>query len=131
MALATASDVFAAGFDLHGVHAWNARTSFSPFSPLSVSEREQVIETARKSSPIGNVDTWKSPVLFVHGDDDRNVHFNQGVALMVALRNKGVDVEYLVIPHEIHSFLLHSSWVRAFEAAADFFDRKLKNRVQP
>jgi dipeptidyl aminopeptidase/acylaminoacyl peptidase len=131
MALATASDVFAAGFDLHGVHAWNARTNFSAFSPLSVAEREQIVETARKSSPIGNVETWKSPVLFVHGDDDRNVHFNQGVALMVALRDRGVDVEYLVIPHEIHSFLLHSSWVSAFETAADFFERKLKNRAQP
>lgn len=129
MGLAHASDVFAAGFDLHGVHAWNARVNFSPFSSLSAAEREQVVQTARKSSPIGNVDTWMSPVLFVHGDDDRNVHFNQGVALIVALRKRGVDIEHLVIPNEIHSFLLHSSWVRAFEAAVDFLDRKLKNRI--
>lgn len=128
MALATASDVFAAGFDLHGVHAWNARIGFSPFSALRSAERDAIVATARKSSPIGNVETWKSPVLFVHGDDDRNVHFNQGVALMAALRRQGVDIEYLVIPNEIHSFLLHSSWVRAFETASDFFDRKLKNR---
>lgn len=126
MALATASDVFAAGFDLHGVHAWNARTGFSPFSALNSTQRDSIVELARRSSPIGNVDTWKSPVLFVHGDDDRNVHFNQGVALMAALRKRDVDIEYLVIPNEIHSFLLHSSWVRAFEAAADFFERRLK-----
>ena len=125
MALARASDVFAAGFDLHGVHAWNARVNFSPFSTLSMAQREAVVETARRSSPVGNVDTWKSPVLFVHGDDDRNVHFNQGVALMAALRTRGVEIEHLVIPHEIHSFLLHSSWVRAFEAAGEFFDRRL------
>jgi len=129
MGLARASDIFAAGFDLHGVHAWNARVNFSPFSPLSMAERDQIVELARKSSPIGNVETWKSPVLFVHGDDDRNVHFNQGVALMVALRKRGVDIEHLVIPNEIHSFLKHDSWVRAFDAAADFFDRKLKRRV--
>jgi dipeptidyl aminopeptidase/acylaminoacyl peptidase len=130
MALATASNVFAAGFDLHGVHAWNARVGFSTFSPLSLTERDSIVETARKSSPVGNVDTWKSPVLFVHGDDDRNVHFNQGVALMAALRTRGVEAEYLVIPHEIHSFLLHSSWVRAFEAAAEFFDRRLKTAIK-
>ena len=131
MALATASDVFAAGFDLHGVHAWNARAGFSPFSPLTSDQRDSVVALARKSSPVGNVGTWRSPVLFVHGDDDRNVHFNQGVALMAALRSRDVEVEYLVIPHEIHSFLLHSSWVRAFEAAAEFFDRRLKHKSAP
>lgn len=126
MGLARASDIFAAGFDLHGVHSWDARTNLSPFSPLTTAERAQIVEVARKSSPIGNVETWKSPVLFVHGDDDRNVHFNQGVALMAALRTRGVEIEHLVIPNEIHSFLKHESWVRAFETAADFFARRLK-----
>lgn len=126
MGLARASDIFAAGFDLHGVHSWDARTNFSPFSPLTPAERAEVVALARKSSPIGNVDTWKSPVLFVHGDDDRNVHFNQGVALMAELRQRKVEIEYLVIPNEIHSFLKHESWVRAFEAAADFFGRRLR-----
>lgn len=129
MGLARASDLFAAGFDLHGVHSWDARVNFSPFSGLTSAERDEYAQTARKSSPIGNVETWKSPVLFVQGDDDRNVLFNQGVALMVALRKRGVDIEQLVIPNEIHSFLRHESWAQAFEAAADFFDRRLKNRA--
>jgi len=128
MGLARASDLFAAGFDLHGVHSFDARLQFSPFSPLSAEEREQVRQVARQSSPIGNVNTWRSPVLFVHGDDDRNAQFSQTVALVSELRKRGVYVEELVFPNEIHSFLLHSSWLRAFQAAADFFDRKLKNR---
>ena len=103
------------------------RVQVSPFSPLNAEERERVRVVARQSSPIGNVDTWKSPVLFVHGDDDRNVTFNQTVAVVSMLRKRGVGVEELVLPNEIHSFLLHSSWRRAFETAADFFDRKLKN----
>jgi len=127
MGLARASDLFAAGFDLHGVESWDMRVSFSPFSSLTAEERERVRVIARQSSPIGNVDTWKSPVLFVHGDDDRNVTFNQTVAVASMLRKRGVDVEELVIPNEIHSFLLHASWLRAFEAGADFFDRRLKN----
>ena len=129
MGLARASDIFAAGFDLHGVHSWDARVQFSPFSQLTASEREQVREVARQSSPLGNVDTWRSPALFVSGDDDRNVQFNQMVALVAALRKRGVEVEELVFPNEVHSFLLHSSWLRAFRAAADFFDRKLKHRT--
>ena len=122
MGLARASDLFAAGVDLHGVHSWDARIDWSPWSRMEVDEAREI---ARNASPIGNVDTWTSPVLFVHGDDDRNVDFDQTVALAAELRRRGVPVEELVIPNEVHSFLLHSSWVRAFEAAADFFERHL------
>jgi len=37
-----------------------------------------------------------------------------------------VDVEQLIFPDEIHSFLAWSHWLQAYKAAADFFDRKLK-----
>jgi dipeptidyl aminopeptidase/acylaminoacyl peptidase len=36
-----------------------------------------------------------------------------------------VDFEQLIIPDEIHGFLWHTSWLRAYHAAADFFHRKL------
>jgi dipeptidyl aminopeptidase/acylaminoacyl peptidase len=32
-----------------------------------------------------------------------------------------------VFPDEVHSFLLHSRWLDAFRAAADFLDRRLDN----
>jgi len=31
-----------------------------------------------------------------------------------------------VFPDEVHTFLLHLSWLEAYRAAADFFDRKLR-----
>ena len=34
--------------------------------------------------------------------------------------------EQLIFPDEVHGFLLHKNWVAAFEAALDFFERKLK-----
>ena len=39
-----------------------------------------------KSSAIGAIDGWKSPVLLVHGDDDRNVAFQQTTGLVQLLR---------------------------------------------
>ena len=39
-----------------------------------------------ESSAIGAIDGWKSPVLLVHGDDDRNVNFAQTVGLVQLLR---------------------------------------------
>lgn len=70
-----------------------------------------------------------SAVLLIHGDDDRNLLFPQSVMLYAELRRHGIDVEHLVFPDDEHPFLLHSNWLRAWEAAADFFDRKLKKRA--
>jgi dipeptidyl aminopeptidase/acylaminoacyl peptidase len=33
-----------------------------------------------------------------------------------------------VFPDEVHDFLQHANWVRAYRASLDFFDRKLKTR---
>jgi dipeptidyl aminopeptidase/acylaminoacyl peptidase len=64
-------------------------------------------------------------VLLIHGDDDRNVDFSQTVDLVAALRRQGVYFEQLILPDEIHGFLRHASWLRAYAASADFLKRKL------
>ena len=71
-------------------------------------------------------ETWRSPVLLIHGDDDRNVPFGQSVDLAQALRQKGVEFEELIFPDEIHDFLIHAHWIAAYRAAEDFLERKLK-----
>jgi dipeptidyl aminopeptidase/acylaminoacyl peptidase len=124
LGLARASNLFAAGVDLHGVHNWNVgiRTFIPDYAPTPEEER-----LAFESSPVAWLDTWRSPVLLIHGDDDRNVSFSETVDLAEELRKRKVDVEILVLQDEIHSFLLHSSWLAAYHAAADFLDRKLRN----
>ena len=125
MGLAKASDLFAAGVDLHGVHDWNiVIRNFVP--TYDAGKNAEAAELAFESSPLAYMDTWKSPVLLIHGDDDRNVPFSESVNLAEALRRQGVEFEQLIFPDEVHGFLLHASWIRAYKAAADFFDRKLK-----
>ena len=46
---------------------------------------------AYKSSPVASVATWRSPVLFIHGDDDRNVPFQQTTELVEKLRAQKVE----------------------------------------
>jgi dipeptidyl aminopeptidase/acylaminoacyl peptidase len=125
MGLSRASDLFAAGVDIHGVHDWNVGiATFRPeYDPLEDPDRTR---TAFDASPMSTVDGWRSPVLVVHGDDDRNVRFQETVALVEELRKRDVHVEQLVFPDEVHSFLLHANWLSAYRAAADFFDRMLK-----
>ncbi|HYU35533.1 MAG TPA: prolyl oligopeptidase family serine peptidase, partial [Thermoanaerobaculia bacterium] len=124
MGLARASFLFKAGVDLHGVHDWNEgiRTFIPDYNPLEHPEQARL---AFESSPLAWVDGWRSPVLVIHGDDDRNVDFTQTVRLVEALRQRKVEVEQLILPDEVHGFLAWSSWIAAYRATADFFDRKL------
>ena len=136
MALARSSDLFAAGVDFHGVHDWSVRIGAggrpwehtvlpTPPTPAARAAREEAVETAYNSSPIASVRSWRSPVLFIHGDDDRNVDFSETVNLIAALRRQNVYLEQLVIPDEIHEFLRHATWLKVYPAEADFFRRKM------
>jgi dipeptidyl aminopeptidase/acylaminoacyl peptidase len=127
MGLSRASDLFAAGVDVHGVHDWNVGIqTFRPdFTPLDDPEAGRL---AFEYSPMANVDGWRSPVLLIHGDDDRNVRFLETVNLVEQLRIRGVHTELLIFPDEVHSFLLHRNWVQSYEATADFFGRMLGGR---
>ncbi len=121
LALARNSDLFAAGVDLHGVHDWSA------FRSSSLLPRDSdATKLARDSSPVASVRTWRSPVLLIHGDDDRNVQFAQTVELAARLRQQGVAFEQLIYPDEVHDFLRHERWVESYRAAAAFFDKHLK-----
>jgi dipeptidyl aminopeptidase/acylaminoacyl peptidase len=111
--------------DLHGVHDWRTETKLF-LSSDGFDVQQAALRLALDSSPLGHVQGWRSPVLLIHGDDDRNVEFRQTVELAEALRKQGVEFEQLVFPDEVHGFLTHSRWLEAFRAAADFLDRKLK-----
>jgi dipeptidyl aminopeptidase/acylaminoacyl peptidase len=134
MGLARNSDIFKAGVDFHGVHDW------AVFLPEWAAEVDAIrdIETAPdvkearelafKSSPVASLANWRSPVLLVHGDDDRNVPFQQTTDLIERLRAQKVDVSELVMPDEIHDFLRWSSWLRVYTATAEYFDRRLAQK---
>ena len=110
-ALARNSDVFAAGVDMAGVHLRG-----SSIDPEVLSYR---------SSAISAVEGWTSPVLLMHGDDDRNVPFSQTVGLVQALRAQGVPHELIVFPDDVHDSLLYERWLIAFGATEEFFERAM------
>ena len=126
MGLARNSDIFKAGVDFHGVHDW---ATFLPmWVPENVDEAPDVKEArdlAFKSSAVASATSWRSPVLFIHGDDDRNVPFQQTTDLVEKLRAQNVAFEELVIPDEIHDLLRWNDWVRVYRATVEFFDRRL------
>jgi len=128
LALARNSDIFAAGVDFHGVHDWSALLPGRADNASSAPDYQQAVKLAFDSSPIAGVDGWKSPVLLIHGDDDRNVPFQQTTDLAQRLKKQQAPFEEIIFPDEIHDFLLWKTWVRGYEATADFFNRKLQPR---
>jgi len=125
LGLARASDLFACGVDFHGVHDWNLEMHhFQPsYDPES---RPDAARVAWASSPLASVSTWRSPVLLIQGDDDRNVPFTEMIHMVEALRKQGVDFQQLVFPDEIHDFLMHRTWLVGYHAASDYLDQHLK-----
>ncbi len=124
LGLARNSDLFAAGFDLHGVHEYAEEVGMTTAWGVS----DSAVALARRSSPVGDIERWRSPVLLVQGDDDRNVEFQQTTDLARRLELRGVEFEELVLPDEVHSFLRHESWLRVYEAGARYFLTKLRGR---
>jgi len=113
-ALARNSDIFVAGADLAGVHLYG-----------------NVIDTANlafTSSAVGAIDSWKSPVFLVHGDDDRNVDFAQTVGLVQLLRARDIYHELIVVPDDLHESMLHANWIDTFDRMGVFLKRFVWNK---
>lgn len=117
LALGCASGLYAAGVNCAGIANWRAAFAGAP---------ADVQDRATASSPIGALDTWTAPVLFIHADDDRVVPFSQTVELVRALEQRAkAGVECIVLPDEQHDFLRRSSWSQLFDATTDFFYRTI------
>jgi dipeptidyl-peptidase 4 len=116
-ALARNSDIFAAGVDYAGVHLYG-----SSLDPTT---------TSYSSSAISQIDRWKSPVLIIQGDDDRNVAFAQTVGLVSLLRQRDVYHELVVFPDDVHDSLLHSRWLYLLGRMDTFLQKFLGEPVAP
>ena len=128
LALARNSDLFAAGVDIHGVHDWTterARGLMNRDRYEQAPDLDRALAIAWESSPVSAVATWRSPVLVIHGDDDRNVRFAQSSDLVRRLDRLAVPHETFVIPEDTHHFLRHANQLAVDSAVAAFFERHL------
>jgi dipeptidyl aminopeptidase/acylaminoacyl peptidase len=120
LALASAPQFFAAGADYAGISNWLKMPGvYTPYD-------EAANRIAFESSPMAHIASWRAPVLLMHSDADPAVPFEQTTDLATALRNKGIKVDYLMLPNEVHFLLRHESWNVIFSATRDYFDRQME-----
>jgi dipeptidyl aminopeptidase/acylaminoacyl peptidase len=132
LALGRDSDLFAAGVDIHGVHDRTldrTRNLVTPDRYERAPDAERAREIAWQSSPVSAVATWRSPVLIIHADDDRNVRFSQSTDLVRRLAAAQVPYETLVLVDDTHHFLRHANVLLVDRATAEFLERKLMGRA--
>lgn len=129
MALSRNSDIFAVGVDIHGVHDWIGKGEYGlPLRPEhnSPPDLEEGLKIAWASSPASDISKWKSPVLFIHGDDDRNVNIEQTIDIVERLKKTDVHQEQVLLVDETHSIQRYANELRMNAATAEFLERYLK-----
>ena len=124
LALGKDSGLFAAGVDIHGVHELSSRLQM-PEGYEKAPDFEKALRTAWYSSPLAYLDTWTSPVLFIHGDDDRNVQVSHTTDLIRRFEEREMPYEYLMIPDDSHHWMKYSNLVRVNKATVEFLKKHL------
>ncbi|MDR6781831.1 dipeptidyl aminopeptidase/acylaminoacyl peptidase [Pedobacter africanus] len=126
LALGRDSKLFAAGVDIHGVN--NRFSNYASEGKEPAPDALLAAKAAIASSPVTYLDTWTSPTLIIHADDDRNVSFSQSVDLARRFEDKKFEFELLAIPDDTHHWMKHSNAVKVSKATADFLKRKLLDK---
>ena len=82
-------------------------------------------------SPISGVETMDTPVLYLHGEDDPTVNWEQGLEWYNALRFLGKPIIWLSYPDEGHGLAKLENRIDFQHRLRDFFDHHLKGEPAP
>jgi dipeptidyl aminopeptidase/acylaminoacyl peptidase len=133
-------DVYRAAVDIVGPS--NLKTLLEAIPPYwEADRRELYARMADPDTPEGN--TWfaehspvtragdiKTPLLVVQGANDPRVNRREAEQIVVALRDRGLPVEYILAPDEGHGFRRPVNNMAMYMAAERFIAKYLDGRYQ-
>jgi dipeptidyl aminopeptidase/acylaminoacyl peptidase len=133
----TRTDRFKAGVMIAGVSDWGLMTMSSDMPtfeaklsggppwdgprPLRADER----------SPVRYARRVRTPLLILHGEQDRRVPVANAIGFERALRDAGVEVELVVYPREGHNIEERAHFTDQIRRLRDWFVRRLPAHVDP
>jgi hypothetical protein len=94
--------------------------------PATAAGRAQL----ERQSPLNSAAKIKTPLLVIQGANDPRVNKAESDQIVVALRDRGFPVEYIVAPDEGHGFARPVNNMAAFAAAERFLATHLDGRFQ-
>jgi len=77
-------------------------------------------------SPLRYVRQAQTPTLFIHGENDNDVHITQAEEMYMALKRRGVETVLVRYPREGHGLREPRHRVDALERTVNWFDRYVK-----
>jgi dipeptidyl aminopeptidase/acylaminoacyl peptidase len=80
-------------------------------------------------SPLSRVDQIKIPLLIVHGANDPRVKQAESEQIVAAMKQKGIDHEYMLFPDEGHGFDKPENRLKFYAAAEKFLAKHLGGRA--
>jgi dipeptidyl aminopeptidase/acylaminoacyl peptidase len=83
-----------------------------------------------RQSPLNHANKIKTPLLVVQGANDPRVNKREADQIVIALRDRGFPVEYLVAPDEGHGFARPVNNMAMFASAEKFLAKYLGGRYQ-
>jgi dipeptidyl aminopeptidase/acylaminoacyl peptidase len=93
-------------------------------------EKPEELKMLEAQSPLNSAAKIKAPLLVVQGANDPRVKKRESDQIVVALRDLGRQVEYMVAPDEGHGFAGKENRLAVYAAMERFFARHLGGRYQ-
>lgn len=132
--LAFTPDLYACGVDYVGVS--NLFTLLKTIPPYWEPYREMLYEKIghpqkekellRAASPLFHVDKITKPLLIAQGANDPRVKQSESDQIVKALRDKGMDVPYILKKDEGHGFRNEENRIEFYTRVEQFLERYLK-----
>ena len=132
-------ELYACGVDIVGPS--NVKTLFQSIPPywlpakrmfvLRVGDVENDEALNRRISPLFHVDRIQSPLLVIQGANDPRVKIAESEQIVSAMRDKDLEVTYLVFPDEGHSFARPENRLQMKGVIESFLAQYLGGRVEP
>ena len=91
---------------------------------------EEGIEQIKRQSPLNSADKISAPLMVVQGQNDPRVKVAESEQIVVALRERGLPVEYLKAPDEGHGFARPVNQMAFIAAMEKFFAKHIGGRYQ-
>ena len=137
--LAFTPDLYACGVDYVGVSSlFTILETIPPYwEPMRemmyemMGDPEKDQDMMRAVSPVFHADKIKSPLMIAQGANDPRVKISESDQIVAALKERGIEVPYLVKDNEGHGFRNEENRFEVYRAMEQFFGEHLKGRVEP
>jgi dipeptidyl aminopeptidase/acylaminoacyl peptidase len=131
--LQTQTDIFAAAISHAGIsdHTsyWGEGYWGYSYSEVSMANSYPWSETDLyvKQSPLYNADKIHTPLLFLHGDADKNVPVGESIQLFTALKLLGRETAYVAVADQDHHILDYNKRIRWQDTIFAWFAKWLQD----